>query len=305
MSDKDAVIADLEIQLQRVTQALFASETRYDHLVRGTQGLICRHDLNGVLLAVNPAACRILGYEEDEMVGHNLREFLPKQVADIFDGFLERMKADRSASGRLLILAKDGRLVTFQYHNVLIDEESEPYVLGHAYDLTEILDLQRQLEELTVTDDLTGLFNRRGFLARANDRVSLAARSSEALALIFADVDGLKRINDQHGHETGSHLIIDAAGVLKDSLRQTDILSRWGGDEFVIILGRASDEGLDAVLTRIQRKIDAYNSSSGQPYTLSISLGVVPIAASEGIDLQKLIAQADEEMYEAKRERKK
>jgi diguanylate cyclase (GGDEF)-like protein len=132
----------------------------------------------------------------------------------------------------------------------------------------------------------------------------MAQRAKENLMLIFADVDGLKKINDQFGHAVGSQVIADAAEILRDSCRQTDVISRWGGDEFLILLGRVTANGPDIITQRLEDKIARVNARSNRPYALSLSLGVVSVDTSEAeSSLESLIAEADERMYLKKRNR--
>ena len=296
----------LEEKLRQSEARLSDLEARYQHIVAGTQGLICTHDMDGVLLSINPTACELLGYDSSEIIGRNLRDFLSPSRREYFHIFLERISLNAVDKGILLLNARDGRELTFQYHNIKITQNVEkPYVLGHAYDITELTELQQKLTQLTVTDDLTGLNNRRGFLARANDRLNLGRRNGDSLMLIFADIDGLKRINDEHGHESGSQAITDTAEILKDSFRQTDVLSRLGGDEFVILLTQAGETRPDVVTSRVREKIDAFNADSTRPYKLSVSLGLVPIDLNAAISLDDIIAEADRSMYEHKRNKKR
>jgi diguanylate cyclase (GGDEF)-like protein len=199
-------------------------------------------------------------------------------------------------------MTKDGRTRAWQYHNVKLTEPGHsPYVLGHAHDITELKELQQRLENLTLTDDLTGLNNRRGFLQLANDRIMLARRSGESLLLIFADVDGLKQINDNFGHAVGSQILVETADIFRDSFRQTDVISRWGGDEFLVLLIDAANDNQEVVLARLRNKVKEFNKKSGRPYQLSISFGITPLDLNGESNLDETIAAADKAMYENKR----
>lgn len=305
MQDPEALIKELEEKLRKAEARVADAEERYQHLIEGVHGLICTHDLDGVLLSINPAACEALGYTSEELLGRNIRDLMSPLLKEHFHLFLERINSQASDKGILHLHARDGRELTFQYHNIKITRNvDEPYVLGHAYDITELTDLQRQLAELAVTDDLTGLSNRRGFLSQAEARMEIARRSGELLALIFADVDGLKKVNDQYGHEMGSRMIIDTAHLLKQSFRQADVLARWGGDEFVVLLGHGTSDTQDIVLERLQTKISEFNESSSDPYELSVSFGVAAIDLKSETPIEEVIAQADTSMYEQKRKKK-
>lgn len=294
----------LEQKLRRAESDLSDLKERYQHLVAGTHGLICTHDMEGVLLTINPAACESLGYDSSEIIGHNLSEFITPSRREYFRIFLDRISQNAVDKGILNLVARNGRELTFQYHNIKItNNEAEPYVLGYAYDITELTELQKKLKELTVTDELTGLTNRRGFLDRANTRMQLAQRFGERLLLIFADVDGLKGINDKFGHALGSQAIIDTADILRDSFRGSDVISRIGGDEFVVLLAHAAEASVEVICERVLKNIRAFNASSCRPYTLSFSIGVAPVETEGELSLESIIANADKSMYENKREK--
>jgi len=302
MQNPDSLERPIEKRLRETETRLADLEERYQHIVGDTHGLICTHDMDGVLLSINPAACELLGYESSEIIGRNLRCFLSPSRAPYFHIFLERINQNSVDKGILLLNSRDGRELTFQYHNIKITKNVEkPYVLGHAYDITEITELQEQLKQLTLTDDLTKLYNRRGFLELANQRMAFAQTTGESLVLIFADVDGLKGINDQLGHAAGSQAIIDAADILKDSFRQSDVISRLGGDEFVVLVANATKSSPDIITDRVREKIDGFNALSERPYKLSVSLGVVPVDIESKVTLDDIIAEADKSMYERKR----
>jgi diguanylate cyclase (GGDEF)-like protein len=155
-----------------------------------------------------------------------------------------------------------------------------------------------ELENLSLTDDLTGLYNRKGFLALAEHRVKLAHRTGDPFSVAFVDLDGLKRINDSCGHHEGNRALVETATILKDSFRQSDIIARLGGDEFAIFVSEANR---DEIARRIQQKLDALNRVPGRAYQLSFSIGIA--AATPGVDpdIQTLLGLADALMYEQKR----
>ena len=133
---------------RRAERAARESEDRYRHLVEHSQGLICTHDLDGRLLSVNPAAARATGYTPEEMVGRNLSEFLVPAVLPLFDGYLEQIRREPTASGVLRGRARDGRELIWAYNNVRYGEEGKaPYVLGHAIDITERVQVEQELKK--------------------------------------------------------------------------------------------------------------------------------------------------------------
>ena len=282
---------------------LAKSESRYRHLVESSQGLICTHDLQGRLLSVNPAALRLLGYTSAEVVGRDMREMLASGVRDEFERYLVRIAANLTDTGLMLVLGKDGREHVWQYHNVKIDEAGEdPYVLGHAQDVTELRAAQEQLRRLSLTDELTGLRNRRGFFTLAEQMLQKVAASGTVteLSVVYVDVDGLKRVNDAHGHHAGSEVIVATADVLTNTFRAADIVARVGGDEFVI-LAAVPQATQDVILERMQHHQDAFNARSGRPYTLTLSVGFAYLEAGGSETLEDAVSRADAAMYRHKR----
>lgn len=157
------------------------------------------------------------------------------------------------------------------------------------------------LENLSLVDDLTGLYNRKGFLALAEHRRKLAHRSEKPFSVAFMDLDGLKGINDSFGHQAGDRALVEAANVLRDCFRESDILARLGGDEFAVFVAEAEEDKIAGIVARIHQKLDAFNRTASRPYPLSVSIGIVSCSPEKESDLETLLGQADRLMYEQKR----
>jgi diguanylate cyclase (GGDEF)-like protein/PAS domain S-box-containing protein len=293
---------------RRITEAELADkEMRYRELFDYSQGLICIHDLDGRLTTVNRASLQLLGYSYDEMLGRSLRDFVPHEMRAQFDEYLRKVTHEGLANGLLELESKNGRRIVVRYYNVLaIEEGKEPYILGHAQDVTELLEAQKQLKNLSLTDELTGLYNRRGFLTLAEQQLKLEQHNGTArgLTLMFADMDGLKAINDTCGHEAGSKAIVTLARLIRSAVRGADLVARWGGDEFVILSIGSQDENCQLMVDRINERIDQYNAESGEPYLVACSIGVAPINLERFATFEETIAEADIAMYAEKRRRK-
>jgi diguanylate cyclase (GGDEF)-like protein len=164
--------------------------------------------------------------------------------------------------------------------------------------------VQLELLNLSLIDELTGLNNRRGFLALGEHHVKLANRSGMPFMVAFIDLDGLKQINDTFGHQEGNRALVEAANVLRDSCRRSDILSRIGGDEFAILISDVDQNCAEVVQRRIQRKLDSCNASPGRRYSLSLSIGMAAANLAEPADLEQLLHQADALMYAQKQKKK-
>jgi diguanylate cyclase (GGDEF)-like protein len=167
-------------------------------------------------------------------------------------------------------------------------------------DITEQRAYAERLRDQSLTDELTGLLNRRGFHAMANARIAEARRSKLPMALFYADVDGLKRVNDELGHEQGDQVIQDAARTLRDVFRGGDIVARIGGDEFVALLPNFSPAASGPLLERLATAIGAH-SQQPRPFRLSMSCGLTFMDWDRGRSLDELLADADRTMYERKR----
>jgi len=162
-----------------------------------------------------------------------------------------------------------------------------------------------ELRNQSLRDDLTGLYNRRGFLALAEQHLRMAVRERAGLALLFCDLDDLKEINDTFGHPEGDRAIVAAARILRETLRETDIVARLGGDEFTVLLLDGNGAGVAPILARLRERIDAHNLRSDRPYRLSMSIGVARRGAAMGASVQELLAEADRALYDQKRARRK
>jgi diguanylate cyclase (GGDEF)-like protein len=162
-----------------------------------------------------------------------------------------------------------------------------------------------ELRNLSLRDDLTGLYNRRGFLAVAEQQWKLAKRSKTGLLLILADLDGMKQINDTFGHKEGDLALKNAAAVLKDTFRESDVIGRIGGDEFAVVVIEDSKVGAEIISVRLQDNLDAYNAKRIGRYKLSVSIGIALCDPASPCFLDKLMSEADALMYEQKRTRKK
>jgi len=159
------------------------------------------------------------------------------------------------------------------------------------------------LENLSLIDDLTGLHNRKGFLALAEHRMTVALRNEESFSVAFVDLDDLKVINDTFGHEMGNRALIESANVLKESFRQSDILGRMGGDEFAVFILHADEGETAGIQRRVQQHLDACNAIPNRRYRLSFSIGIISCGSARDSDLEGLLGKADALMYEQKRAR--
>jgi diguanylate cyclase (GGDEF) domain len=165
--------------------------------------------------------------------------------------------------------------------------------------------LQSELRNLSLVDELTGLYNRRGFLTLAEQQLRLASRAEKGFLLAFADLDDLKQINDTFGHHEGDMALINTAAILKETFRNSDIIARIGGDEFVIVLIEAHNDDAEIIVRRLHANVESHNAKENRPYKLSISIGTAYYdPESPSFSIHEMLSRADTLMYAQKLNKK-
>ena len=163
---------------------------------------------------------------------------------------------------------------------------------------------EEALLALSLTDELTGLYNRRRFFVLTEQCLKVAIRAKKRSLLLYIDMDDLKLINDHFGHNDGDQALIDLASILKNTFRESDIIARIGGDEFVVLL-ESTDENDEMLITRLNENIRDYNAKASQHYKLSVSVGVAQFDPEYPLSIDELLSKADALMYAQKRKRRK
>jgi diguanylate cyclase (GGDEF)-like protein len=181
-------------------------------------------------------------------------------------------------------------------------------ILKHKRSEQERERLMADLQLLSIKDELTGLYNRRGIFSMVTQHYLIAKRLQKTLMLVFIDLDGLKRINDLYGHQEGDNALIDTANVLKNTFRETDIIARIGGDEFVVFGMVLEDKGLNVVTARINEKLEKHlgehAAHSARPYKLSLSYGIAFADPQKPFSFDSMLSGADQNMYLEKQKKK-
>lgn len=167
--------------------------------------------------------------------------------------------------------------------------------------VTELVELREELRAMSLVDDLTGLYNRRGFMILAEQQVRLAVRNGWGISVLVLDLDGLKGINDSFGCQRGDEALLTVAAALRGVCRSSDIIGRIGGDEFAVVAIGTSVSGAETLIQRLERGISLVNSSGERPYRLSVSVGAAHCDGGRHPSVVELLHQADGKMYEQKR----
>lgn len=167
--------------------------------------------------------------------------------------------------------------------------------------LSDLKEAHQKLSEISETDELTGLYNRRGFLNLAQQNLDLALRMKKSGLVFFADMDGLKKINDTYGHKEGDLAIMETAEILREIFRNSDIIARLGGDEFTVLAIDTPTNFLSVLQSRLHEALKKHNTALKKPYQISISIGAVAFGEGKSHSLEKLMIDADQLLYEKKR----
>jgi len=171
--------------------------------------------------------------------------------------------------------------------------------------VSELEKANEHLRNISLTDGLTGLNNRRGFMILATGLLKFARRAGYSLCLIYVDLDSLKYINDTFGHAAGDMAITHFARILTDTFRDSDVIGRMGGDEFVALLIDATESDIAGMQALLQSNVDAYNLQAESLQELSFSLGAIRIDPNSTITMEEFLSQADEAMFAHKQRRKR
>ena len=280
------------------------NEYKYQAMLESIDGSIYVVDKNYNYCFINGLHLHRLGQTEEKAIGKGFGEFHSAEETKLF---IE--KVDKAVN--------TGKSTTYTYKSFKNDNyfmqtyspfESESgeiiKVTIISSDVTKIKKMEKQMQKASMTDELTGLYNRRGFFALAEHNLKMIKRSNNRSYLLYIDIDNLKIINDNYGHNEGDAAIVTASDILKTTYRDTDIIARVGGDEFIIFPVESSEASCASIVSRLKRNLDVFNASSNMDYKLSLSVGMALINTESPCNIDELIAQADKSMYEIKLNKK-
>ncbi len=266
-------------------------------------------DINGIIEYVNKKVTSISGYNKNELIGANPRLFKSgKQTKEYYMKLWDTILSGTEWNGEFCNKSKSGALYWELSTITPIRNDSGEVInfIGIQEDITLRKQMEEKLRIHATTDNMTGLFNRRFGLEILDKEMQLIKRQNGSLVIIFIDANNLKLANDKFGHHEGDSLLLIISESLKKYLRNSDTLCRLGGDEFLIILPDCNIEQASEIWKRIQQNFDEINKSKIKPYPVTVSHGFgLYNPKSEDIDLDQLVARADEAMYEDKQISKK
>ena len=290
------------INARRQLHTLKETDTRYNQLLALLPDAVVVHG-GGRILFANPASATLLGLPRSEsLVGRPLAEFVHADSQHVTTtGVAVTEPAETSAAAqrtRARLVAESGTIVDVDITASACTYRDQAATILLARDISAQLRHERDLHALALVDELTGLANRRAFSLFAEQELARARRSERTPMLVFADLDGLKQINDEHGHAAGDAAIRLVASALKSILREADIVARWSGDEFVALMGEGSEEAAQEIGARLDAAI-ATQSPANQPYVVTASVGANPL--DPALSLRDAMDRADAKLYAEKK----
>jgi len=257
---------------------------------------------DGKFIFINSKGASYAGYDPEELVGRKANLIVhPEDREKVKNNAREMIAGNRVSPYEFRILTKKGGIRWIMETVTPIHYEGKPAILGNSMEISEKKQYEEDIRIMSITDQLTGIYNRRGFLTLAEQQIKVAERTQEGLLLLFADLDDMKMINDTMGHKKGDEALVDAARILKKVFRGSDIIARIGGDEFAVLALGASKDYPDALGQRLQHYIDLHNTRKKRGYDISMSIGMAYHDPEKPSTIDELMSRADELMYEQKK----
>ncbi|MEV4413187.1 diguanylate cyclase [Catellatospora sp. NPDC049609] len=271
-------------------------------------GVDVRDADTGEPVYVNRVAGRILGYDPSRVAA-------PEALPHLYtSGTTERFPPERFPLAR----ARQGHVASVDDMEVELGEQRRQlrvvatpirdgerirYVLTAFADITSERQMAEELRQLSVIDELTGVNNRRGFLIAARTELARARRTRRSCVLLFIDLDGLKRINDNFGHGAGDDALRCTATLLRANIRRRDVLGRVGGDEFCVLLAEADPRNdVEVWARRLREQVARHNATTDEPYRLAVTVGATAFDHDTPGTIEDLMERADAAMYQARQQ---
>lgn len=298
----DGLIQDIT-EKKLTEDALRASEEKYRMVADFTYDWEYWRGTDGNYVYVSPSCERFTGYRPEDFFADSeliLKLTHPDDrqlVEEHFHSISEAMREVSHIDFRIISRAGVERWISHVCQSVYREDGTWLGRRGSNRDITKRKLLEDKLRSMTLCDELTGLYNRRGFNTLGEQQLKIASRIGRKVSLFFTDLDGMKMINDLYGHHEGDLALRDTALVLRRAFRDSDIVARIGGDEFVLLALETDENTSHALMRRLSERLDEFNTKTDRPYRLSMSVGVSRFDPDNPRSLDELMAEADSLMY--------
>ncbi len=299
-----AELEALENTYKKAKEALVENEEKYRSLVESTDDSIYLVDSNYRYLFMNKKCLSRLGFTEEQIIEKTYGDFHTPEETERFIEKVNIVFETGESVQHEYQSTRDGKYFFRTLSPVKAQDGKTIAVSIISKNINELKRLEDELRLLSLTDELTGLYNRRGFLTLAEQQLRMAKRLKTETFMLYADLDNLKGINDTFGHKEGDFALIETAKILKATCRDSDIIARIGGDEFAVFPVGTTEAFAEKITARLQNNIETYNAKESRGYPLSLSLGITRCDSESDLSIQDLLIQADQLMYEHKRRKK-
>nr|WP_255719693.1 bifunctional diguanylate cyclase/phosphodiesterase [Pelomonas sp. P8] len=281
---------------RRAEQRLRESEGRLEKFMQATvEGILFHRD--GTMTDVNQSLCAMTGWSADELIGRHVLSFVAE---DHLANVQEVMRASRELRYETAILHRDGTRIPVELIIRTLERDGERLRMAVVRDIRDRLASEARIQHLAHHDGLTGLLNRSAFMERMAAMLKLAERNNDMLALLFIDLDNFKRVNDSLGHMEGDQVLTTVSERLVGALRGSDLVGRFGGDEFVVLLTDVTARAdVVVVLEALLQVVEVPVKADGRALSVTPSIGVA-VFPDDGRLADELIQHADTAMYRAK-----
>ena len=293
---------------ERISKALRETEEHFRNAFDYSAIGMALVSPQGGWLRVNRSLCDLFGFTEKELLVSNFQAVThPEDVGNDLANLYRLLQGETPTSHcEKRYMHRLGQIVwALNSVSLVRDSDDKPvHFIFQIQDITERKRAESALQSLSLIDELTGLYNRRGFLAVTEQHLAAIRRNKKMPVILYADLDGLKVINDSLGHHEGDRALVKAAEIFRETFRSSDIIARIGGDEFVVLAAIGPEESAEFLTNRLQEKFKAASAEWNHSYDLSVSVGLAHFDDDEGHSIEELMAVADRAMYENKRHKR-
>jgi diguanylate cyclase (GGDEF)-like protein/PAS domain S-box-containing protein len=314
IADLKKRIAELEAEIKEYKESeemLFRERELFEELAATVPDVLYRINMRtGQYEYLSPALESMLGYSLSEPLQHprefTLRVMHPDDRDRISLEVQKHLTEKKGDTEPLIVecrmVRSDGRILWIR-DSMRFEWDGDQLMAANGImsDITGQRVMEDELRSLSLTDELTGLYNRRAFHALGEQQLRLARRLNKKVHIYFIDIDCLKQINDQYGHHEGDKALFETAYILRSTYRESDIVARYGGDEFSVLTIQTQDVGNDNIETRLDQAVNEFNRKKLYPYPISLSIGHCFFDPASPVSLDELLARADHLMYQNKK----
>ncbi len=290
---------------KQTEDALKESESIFRSITESATDAIVSIDRNDTIVLWNQTAEKMFGLTAAEVIGHKLTSIMPDKYRAAHRKGISRFLSTGKPklvgrSYEVTAIKRDGTEFPVELSLSSWERKEEIFFTAIIRDITIRRHLEQKLREASLTDELTGLLNRRGFMTLSEKQLLISKRHKRRFSILFLDLNDMKQINDSFGHKAGDQALIEVADILKKTFRSSDIIARIGGDEFTILINEPIPDADKVITDHFIQNLQALNDRSAHPYTLSTSLGISHFDPAHPSSIDDLLAEADKLMYEHK-----